>query len=196
MKTEKLMRNKLIIALAIVAVVLMAASQINTDPKKFGYVNSMEILSMMPEMKDVQTQLEAYGAELDKEYQTMVEEYQKKAKEYQDGIEKKTLSETMQKLKYEELMDMEKRLQNTQQAFEQELVEKQEKLMSPLADRITNAIKDIAKEKQLGYVFDTSKGMLLYADELDNITVDVKTKLGIKDVPPPTNNGGTNSGQK
>lgn len=175
------------IALAIVAVVLMAASNINTEPKKFGYVNSLEILSLMPEMKDVQTQLEAYGQELDKEYQVMVEEYQKKATEYQKGIETKTLSETMQKLKYEELMDMEQRIQKTQQAFEQELVEKQEKLMAPLAEKIEKAIKDIAKEKLLNYVFDTSKGMLLHADETDDITQAVKDKLGIKTTTPNTN---------
>lgn len=185
------MKSKLIIALAVVAVVLMAASQINTDPKKFGYVNSMEILSLMPEIKDVQKQLEDYGAELDKEYQTMVNEYQKKATEYQEGIKNKTLSETMQKLKYDELAQYEKRLQDTEQAFQQELVEKQEKLMAPLAEKITNAIKDISKEKQISYVFDTSKGMLLYADEADNITTDVKTKLGIKDAPP-TNTPPTN----
>lgn len=180
MKYTELMKNKMMIALAIVAVVLMAAANINSDPKKFGYVNSLEILTLMPEMKDVQTQLESYGQELDKEYQTMVADYQKKAQDYQKGVESKTLTETMQKLKYEELMDMEQRIQKTQQAFEQELMEKQELLMAPLAKKIEDAIKEIAKEKQLNYVFDTSKGMLLHADENDNITQAVKDKLGIK----------------
>jgi len=184
------MKNKLIIALAIVAVVLMAASRMETDTKKFGYVNSMEILALMPEMKDVQTQLEVHGQSLDQEYQLMVQEYQKKAKEYQTGIEQKTLSETMQKLKYEELLDFEKRLQSTQQAFEEDMVEKQEKLMTPLAEKIESSIKEVAKEKQLNYVFDTSKGMLLYVDEADNITQAVKDKLGIKETVPPVSNTG------
>lgn len=187
MKTKELMKNKMIIALGTAAFVCMAAFPTTTHAQKFGYVNSAEILYQMPEIADVQKQLEDYSKELDTEYQTMVADYQKKEKEYQEHAEKKDISETMLKLKYDELVEMAQRLQKTEEAFQLDLQEKQEKLMLPLAQKIENVIKEIAKEKGLNYVFDTSKGALLYAEESDNITQLVKDKLGIKTPPPGTN---------
>jgi outer membrane protein len=42
-----------------------------------------------------------------------------------------------------------------------------------------SAIKVVAKEKNLGYVFDTSKNALLFAEESGDISTFVKMKLGI-----------------
>jgi outer membrane protein len=171
------MKNKLIIAFAIIGLGLMAASKIDTDTKKFGYVNSMEILSLMPDMKTVETELEAYSKELDADFQAMYQEYTKKANEYQQ--KEKEWSEAVRSVKMEEINEMQQRLQKTQQAFEQELVEKQQKLLAPLEKKITDAIAEVAKDKGLSYVFDTSKGLLLYADQSDDISADIKNKLKI-----------------
>lgn len=171
------MKNKVMIALGVVAIGLMAASKIDTDSKKFGYVNSMEILTLMPEMKTVESDLEAYGKELDADYQVMVEEYKKKATEYQK--KEKEWSDAVKQVKQEEILEMEQRLQKTQQAFEEELLEKQQKLLAPLISKVEAAINEVAKEKGLSYVFDTSKGALLYADQQDDISKDVKEKLKI-----------------
>ncbi len=177
------------IALGVVAIGLMAASKMDTDSKKFGYVNSMEILTAMPEMKTVEADLESYGKELDADYQKMVDEYQKKVAEYQK--KEKEWSEAMKQVKQEELMQDQQRLQKTQQVFEDELMEKQQKLLAPLITKIETAINDVAKEKGLSYVFDTSKGMLLYADQQDDITKEVKEKLKI---PTGTKSGSTGGG--
>jgi len=58
-------------------------------------------------------------------------------------------------------------------------MEKQQKLLAPLITKIETSINEVAKEKGLSYVFDTSKGMLLYADQQDDISKDVKVKLKI-----------------
>jgi outer membrane protein len=183
------MKNKVMIALGVIAIGLMAASKIDTDSKKFGYVNSMEILTAMPEMKTVEADLETYGKELDADYQKMVDEYQKKVTEYQK--KEKEWSDAMKQVKQEELMQDQQRLQKTQQVFEDELMEKQQKLLAPLITKIETAINEVAKEKGLSYVFDTSKGMLLYADQQDDITKEVKEKLKI---PTDTKTGSTGGG--
>jgi len=171
------MKNNVLIALAVAGLVLIAASRIDTDSKKFGYVNSMEILYLMPEMKTVEADLETYSKELDADYQVMIDEYKKKATEYQK--KEKEWSDAVRTVKQEELIEMEQRLQKTQQAFEEELMEKQQKLLTPLITKIEGSINDVAKEKGLSYVFDTSKGMLLYADKADDISKEVKVKLKI-----------------
>ncbi|MBW7936201.1 MAG: OmpH family outer membrane protein [Flavobacteriales bacterium] len=177
------MKNNVMIALAVAGLVLIAASRIDVDSKKFGYINSMEILYLMPEINTVQSDLEAYSKELDADYQVMVDDYKKKATEYQK--KEKEWSEAVRSVKQDELIEMEQRLQKTQQAFEDELMEKQQKLLAPLISKVEGAINDVAKEKGLSYVFDTSKGMLLYADKADEITKDVKVKLKIPETATP-----------
>ncbi len=174
------MNNKVVVAIAAVAVVLMATSKMDTDSKKFGHLNRMEILSLMPGAKVAQQKLVDYQADLEKDLQGMVEEYQKKVKDYED-LQKKGTSEALLKIKVEEIQSTQDRIQRTQQAFEDELIEKQQKLMQPLADSINTAINAVAKEKGLSYVFDSapSLGVVLYADKADDITTEVRTKLKI-----------------
>jgi outer membrane protein len=172
------MNKTVLLAIAVVGIVMIAASRIDVDGKKFGYLDSVQMVSAMPEMPTIQKQIEDYAKELDDEYQLMMKEYRKLVTDYQ--AKEKDMTETMRKLKQEEIGAMEQKLTRTQQAFEQDLVEKQEKLLEPIIDKIDSVIQIVAKEKGLSYVFDTSKGMLLYADEADDLTKDVQAKLNIK----------------
>jgi len=71
------------------------------------------------------------------------------------------------------------KIQRSQEAFQQDLAEKQQLLLEPLLMKADSAIKVVAKEKNLGYVFDTSKNALLFAEESGDISTFVKMKLGI-----------------
>ena len=61
----------------------------------------------------------------------------------------------------------------------QQIQEKRETLLKPILDKVNQAINDVAKEKAFQYIFDTSTGVILYADESVDISKDVKTKLGL-----------------
>lgn len=147
---------------------------------KFGYINSQEILVLMPGMKDVETGLAEYQAELEAEFQKELADYQRIAKELND-LQTRNASEALIKLKQEELMKKQEYIQKLQQTFEDELLQKQDLLMKPLLLDMQKAVNDIAKEKQLNYVFDMSQGMLLFVTETDDISKEVKTRLGIKE---------------
>ena len=45
--------------------------------------------------------------------------------------------------------------------------------------KVNQAIKDIAAEDGYTYIFDTSLGIILYADESTDLTEKVKSRLGI-----------------
>lgn len=142
-----------------------------------GYLNSMEIIYVMPEMKDVQKKLTDYSAELDEEFKKMTEGYRKLEADYKANASK--WSETIRQLKEDELMQEQQKIQRSQEAFQQDLGEKQQLLLEPLLMKADSAIKVVAKEKNLQYVFDTSKNALLYAEESGDISKFVKMKLGI-----------------
>ena len=142
-----------------------------------GYLNSMEIIYVMPEMKDVQKKLTDYSAELDEEFKKMTEGYRKLEADYKANATK--WSETIRQLKEDELLQEQQKIQRSQEAFQQDLSEKQQLLLEPLLMKADSVIKLVAKEKNLQYVFDTSKNALLFAEEGGDISKFVKMKLGI-----------------
>ena len=144
---------------------------------KFGHLNSDELLSMMPETKEVQKQLEAYNAELESQLNTMLDEYKSKLDNYKQN--EKIMTPVVMEAKSRELMDLENRIQGFQTIGTQDLQKKEVELLTPVIEKAQNAIDAVAKEKGLTYVFDTAKGTVVYADDSQNIMPAVKAKLGL-----------------
>ncbi len=145
---------------------------------KFGYIDSRELLAAMPEAKKADTDLQAYGKTLEDALKTMYTDYEAKGKAY--GAQEKSMTDAMKEVKQKELMDLEKRIQDYTQDAQNKIAAKREEIYKPILEKADKAIKDTAKEKGFTYVFDTSSGGLLYAQESDNILALVKAKLGIK----------------
>ena len=73
--------RKLFFALVLGFVTVVANAQ--TAPLKIGYTDVEYLLSQMPEMKQVQTELQTLQTQLKKQYDSKVAEFQKKLQEYQ-----------------------------------------------------------------------------------------------------------------
>ena len=82
--------------------------------------------------------------------------------------------------KAKEINDLETRIQDFQESAQTSLQKKKEEIYTPIIKKAEDAIKGIAKEKGYSYIFDTSVGVVLFAQESDDIMPMVKTKLGIK----------------
>lgn len=149
------------------------------NAQKFGIVNSQEIIQMLPEVKEASANIETFGTQLQKKYQQMITSLQTKyqeleKKQAQGEIAPKQLEEEAKKLKEEEMQ-----LAQFEQTSQQQIAEKQNTLMKPIMDKITNAINEVAKENGYTYIFDGSVGFVLYADETTDVSTLVKTKLGL-----------------
>jgi len=66
-----------------------------------------------------------------------------------------------------------------EQSSQQKIYEKTELLLSPIQEKINNAIKEVAEDNGYTYIFDASLGMVLYADPGADVSSLVKAKLGI-----------------
>ena len=108
---------------------------------------------------------------------SMYDEYQNKMKQYQQNAA--TWSQSIRELKEKELVDMETRLQQSQQSLQQELQELQQSLQAPIVAKANNAINELAKAKGLAAVYD--RATFLYVDEAQvvNLTPEVRVALGI-----------------
>jgi len=145
---------------------------------KFGYINSDELLSIMPEVKKADSSLQLFAKSYQDQLEQMGKEYQKKVQDFQG--QEKTMNDAIKEVKVKEIQQLEERIQSTQQSAQEKVAKKKEELYSPILEKADKAIKDVAKTNNYDYVFDASRGNLLYAKESDNILPLVKTKLGIK----------------
>lgn len=145
---------------------------------KFGYVDSRELLSLMPEMKKADSSLQIFAKSYQDQIEAMGKEYQKKVQEYQS--QSKTMSDAVKEVKEKELMDLQSRIESTQQSAQDKVAKKKDEMYSPILERADKAIKDVAKANNYDYIFDASGGVLLFAKDSDNILPLVKSKLGLK----------------
>jgi len=145
---------------------------------KIGHINSLELLSLMPEVKTADEKLQAETKTLEDQYTTMMKEYETKATEIQSQLE--TMDELIKNTKIKELQDTEQRIAKFQAGAQEKVAKKQEELYKPIYEKADAAIKAVADANGYTYIFDTSKGGIIYAgaDASDILSL-VKTHLGI-----------------
>ena len=134
--------------------------------QKIGYVNSEKILQELPAAKEAKDSLAVivkyWQGELDKmskDLQEKYEDYQKKQGLYNDQTKQS---------EQKKLIDQEQRMNDYKaQKFGQqgELAMQQDRLMQPIKDRVFAAIKQIAVENKLSFVFDKAGDVLLLYGE-------------------------------
>ncbi len=145
--------------------------------QKIGYVNSEDILLILPDYKRAQKQLEQYGKNLENQLQSLMDEYKKKLEAYQKEVA--TMPETVRKDKELEILQLEDRIQKFQLQAQQDVLVKKQELLEPILKKINQAIQQVAKEKGYSYILDISVGTVLYAAPQYDVTDLVKRKLGI-----------------
>ena len=147
------------------------------EAQKFGYINSGEILNALPEVKQADANLEAYQKQLQKNGQKMVEQFQKDYEAIQQKVQAGTLSPKQQEEEGAKLQQRQLEIQQYEQDMVQKLEAKRNTLLKPIYDKVDVAIKAVAKEG--GYQFIFEQGVLLYADESQDVSAKVKAKLGM-----------------
>lgn len=146
--------------------------------QKFGYINSAELLKVMPEAKKAEANLNAYVRNLEKQFGSLQTDYQKRIIEFQS--QENTMADAVKQSRIKAITDLEQRMQQSQVAGQQQIAAKREALFKPILDKAEKAIKQVGKENHYDYIFDTSTGSFIYSDESHNVMPLVKAKLGIK----------------
>jgi outer membrane protein len=162
------------------SIVLMLCTAFSTQAQsnKLGHINSTDLLQAMPEIKNADSTLQLYQKQLEDQNQTMLTEYQTKLADYQKN--ENTMPDAVKEVKQQELQDLQNRIQQFQQTAQDKFQAKKEELYSPILKKAEDAIKQVAKENNYAYVFDTSAGAVIYSQDSDDLMALVKKKLGLK----------------
>ncbi len=169
---------KKLFKVALVAGSLFFAGNIAEAQSKIGYVNSNQLVDLMPETKVVQKQIQDYSKTFQDQLTALQTELTSNAQSY--DAKRATMTDAARTAKEAELQDQNKRLQEFNAKAQQQVSEKTNQLSKPLFDKVRGAIQAVAKEKGYNYVFDTSQTDLLVSPETDNLLAAVKLKLGLK----------------
>lgn len=163
----------------LLSAILMVGLTSGMQAQKFGYINSQELLSQLPEVKESTANIETLKKQLQKKGQDMVAALQQKYTALQQDQEQGRLSPVQLETEANKLREEEAQIAQFEQTSQQKIYDKTELLLSPIQDKVNNAIKEVAQDNGYTYIFDTSLGMVLYADPSSDVSAKVKAKLGI-----------------
>ena len=170
---------KNVMKILLLSVALMIGTTTFAQNLKFGHINTSELLMAMPEREAAQNELQEYAKKLEDQLEIMQVEYNKKIQEYLENQE--SYSNIIKQTKEKELQELQNRIQEFQTGAQEDLQQKESQLIQPILQKAENAIKEVAKERNLIYVFDVSSRVVLYYSESsENILPFVKTKLDIQ----------------
>ena len=165
------MKKVLLTLMVFVGFILTAQAQ------KFGYLNSNELLAMMPESIEMQNELQTYAKGLESQLSAMQAEYEKKVVEYQQN--ETSYTDVIKEDKIREIESIQQRVVEFQKNAQQSLSEKEAELFTPIREKAMMAIDNVAKEGNYTFIFDSGAGSFLYAAESENVLSLVKSKLGL-----------------
>jgi outer membrane protein len=172
--------KKLLIAGSLLLGVVFAANKAGAQTK-VGYINFGQMVQQLPETKAVQDQVNAYSKQFLDQLTAMNNDFQAKVKDYEDH--KSAMTDAARTATEGELSDMKKRLQEYSNNSQQQVEVKSNDMAKPLFEKVRAAVTEVAKEKGYAYVINSSAlqgDLLLVSPPGDDLTTDVKAKLGIK----------------
>ena len=170
------------IAKVLLAFILVASAYAQSG--KIGYTNLELIISLMPEYKQIEQDLQQYQQKLMEQLQIKQQYAQTKLEEYQQLRQEGKLTQEQDKQYQEELIKLDSEIQEFAQRSQEKLMEKRQEKLMPLVEKAKKAIDEIAKANGYEYVLNVTNSAgvsnILYAPEEHNITEKVLKKLGIE----------------
>jgi outer membrane protein len=160
-------------ALSLLAVLMIS---ISSFAQSIGHIDFQTLLATMPETAQIQSELNAMSVDLENRYNKYVGELTAKETEYANlAADASTAAREGLEMEIRNLYQV---IQNFETNSREDVLNKQNELMSPLIEKAQNAVNSVAEEKGLSYVLDI--GTLIYTGTgAVDITEDVKMKLNL-----------------
>lgn len=153
---------------------------INTvHAQKFGHLNSLQLISELPEMQTANNTLEVFQTQLESQGKAMVAKLENDYNSYMIDINNGNLSQVEIAKAENELQLQQQALQQYDAEAQQKIANKRTELYKPILDKIKKILDDIGEEQGYTMIFDTSQGFLVHANESEDVSDLVRQRLGL-----------------
>ena len=175
------------IILSLFVIINISSFKSVSQDLKIGYTNVEYILTFLPETKQVQSEVSAYGTQLQNQLQSKITDFQSKADVFQKSAA--TMTDLIRADKQEELQNLQASIQKFQTEAQTSIAQREADLFKPLFEKISNAINVVSERENFTHVFSAGVpgvDVLLYAKPTDDISNLVLAEIGIH-APSPNN---------
>ncbi|MGV6844982.1 MAG: OmpH family outer membrane protein [Lutibacter sp.] len=143
--------------------------------QKIGHISTDQLLSLMPETKAMNADLEKLSKTYEAELKAEQAKLQAKLKKYDE--EAKTQTDAVNQQRGQEVQQDQQKLYQSSQAAREDIAKKRNEKLKPILKKAKDAIDAVAKEQGYTYVLEAST--LIVANGTDLLPA-VKAKLGLK----------------
>ena len=146
--------------LLILAVSFLTIS--TTKAQKFAYVDTDYILNKIPEFKQAQDKLDDFSADWQKEIEGKYADVEQMYRAYQQ--EQILLTDEMKTKREEAIITKENNAKNLQQKYfgpDGDLYSKRKELVTPIQNKIHDAIQQLAANNKYQIIFDSSSDLIM-----------------------------------
>jgi outer membrane protein len=158
---------------------------------KIGYTNVEYIMSLMPEMEQIDADIKDYSTALGQQIQTKSADFQRQAQAFQQAAP--NMTEDARNTKTQELQKLQQDVQKFEQDAQTSYQRKLQELLEPVQTKVYNAINSVAAENNYTHILSETAGqspVLLYTKDNDPFTDLVLSKLGVEAPAAPAAGGG------
>jgi outer membrane protein len=148
--------------------------------QKYGHLNFGNMLSLMPQTKTADEQLEAFQKGLVAKGEQMAVEFKGNVAKYIAESQTGTMSPKIQQERQAALQKEQDAIKAYEEDVARQVEAKREELLKPIVETLEKTIQEVAKENGFTLVFDTGTfNAILHARDTDDLMPLVKKKLGI-----------------
>ncbi|MDH4069284.1 MAG: OmpH family outer membrane protein [Ignavibacteria bacterium] len=165
--------KRTVLAIAILALGLVPGT---AEAQKIGFVVSPKIFQEYPDAMEAQRKMQDLERPLQDSLTAMAQDIQVRIEEFQqkEGM----MNEAAKRAATQEIQTLQRRATEWSEAKRRELIDKQEKILAPVRDKIKKAIEAVAKEEKYTFVFDKNETeTLIYGDTTHDLTFKVLDRL-------------------
>ncbi|MFW6267770.1 MAG: OmpH family outer membrane protein [Marinilabiliaceae bacterium] len=174
------MRRYILLLLLIVGSLV---SHEKANAQQYAFVDMDYIMGNMPAYEAAQEQLEQQSTQWEEEIQEIYKEVEQLYKNYQK--ENVFLSEEMKTQREEEIIELEGKAKSLQRQYfgpEGEMSKRQEELIQPIQEKVSEAIETIAEEENFDAVFNKAGSSgVVYVNQREDISDSVLEHLGVQE---------------
>lgn len=174
------MKRLLLMSIFTAILLISSGSMKAQNALQIAFVNSNEILDIMPERIEATKQLENLSNKYKEELQTMQNDYNKK---YTDFISyQSSMSENIRLRRIQQLYELERELNNFMKVAQQDIDNLEKELLAPLKQYVKDIIYQVGVEYGYICIYDLANPTIIFVTpDATDITPLVKQKLGIKE---------------
>lgn len=146
---------------------------------KFGHFNSSSFMEKMPDIKQLQADMDKRQGEIESQVASMRELGQKKMQEFQS--KQNSMTEDQKREAFVELQELDQRVQTFIQTSQQDLQKQYQERLLPIQQKLLRAVQEVGAENGLLYIFESEGGLTIHvSDKSMDVAPLVKKKLGIQ----------------